>query len=79
MPRFDGPFKIIATNKAMSTVKLKLPPNSKTHPVFHTSLVLPFKENDPNLFPSCKFAKPQLIINETGDQEYFVRNIIDKR
>jgi hypothetical protein len=79
MPRFDGPFKIIATDEAMSTIKLKLPPNSKTHLVFHTSLVLPFKENDPNLFPSCKFAKPQPIINKAGDQEYFVRDIIDER
>jgi hypothetical protein len=79
MPRFDGPFKIIGMNKAMSTIKLKLPPNSKTHPVFHTSLVLPFKENDPNLFPRCKFAKPQPIINKTSDQEYFVKDIIDKR
>ena len=78
MPRFNGPFKIIGTNKTMSTVKLELPPNSKTHPVFHTSLVLPFKENDPNLFPRRKFAKPQLIINKTSDQEDFVKDIIDE-
>ena len=78
MPGFDRPFKIIGTNEAMSTVKLELPPNSKMHPVFHTSLVLPFKENDPNLFPRCKFAKPQLIINETSNQGYFVKDIINE-
>jgi hypothetical protein len=78
MPIFDGPFKIIGMNKAMSTVKLELLLNSKTHLVFHTSLVLLFKENDPNLFPRCKFAKPQPIINKTGYQEYFVKDIIDE-
>lgn len=79
MPRFDGPFKIIETNESMSTVKLELPPTSKTHPVFHTSLVLPFKENDAQLFPSRKFTTPQPIINEAGDHEYFVKDIIDER
>ena len=78
MPRFNGPFKIIGTNEAMSTIKLKLPPNSKTHLVFHTSLVLPFKGNDPNLFSRHKFAKPQPIINETSNQEYFVKDIINE-
>ena len=49
MPRFDGPFKIIGTNKAMSTVKLELPPNSKMHPVFYTSLVLPISSTSADL------------------------------
>ena len=79
MPRFDGPFKILEMNESKSTVKLELPPHSKMYPVFHTSLVLPYKENDPSLFPLRKFPSPQPIINKSGDQEYFVRDIIDER
>ena len=79
MPRFDGPFRILETNKSKSTVKLELPPHSKTYPVFHTSLVLPYKENDRSLFSSREFPAPKPIINETGDNEYFVQDIIDER
>jgi hypothetical protein len=79
MPRFDGPYKILETNEATSSVKLELPPGSKVHPVFHTSLVLPYKENDPILFPSREFSKPNPVISDTGDTEYFVRDIVDER
>jgi hypothetical protein len=44
MPRFDGPFRILETNEAASTVKLELPPDSKTHPNFRTSQILPYCE-----------------------------------
>jgi hypothetical protein len=78
MPRFDELFKILATNKSASIVILELPLNSKTHPTFHTSQILPYKENDANLFPSCKFAKSTPIINKDRDKEYFVQDIINK-
>ena len=78
MPRYDGPYKIIGTNEATSSVTLKLPPGSKVHPVFHTSQILPYKENDALLFPSCEFSKPTPVTNEEGNTEYFVRDIIDK-
>ncbi|KAF9544701.1 hypothetical protein CPC08DRAFT_606426, partial [Agrocybe pediades] len=46
--------------------------------VFHTSQILPYKENDDDLFPSRKLAKPAPVIID-GDDEYFIRDIIDER
>lgn len=79
MPRYDGPFQVVAVNKSKSMVTLDLPPNSKRHPVFHTSEVLPYIENDPILFPSCEFAKPCPILDDNGNEEYIIRDIIDER
>jgi hypothetical protein len=78
MPRFDGPFTILATNEAKSTVTLNLP-DSKQYPTFHTSQVLPYKENDPILFPSREFDKPSPVKNSNKEDEYFIRDIIDQR
>jgi Chromo (CHRromatin Organisation MOdifier) domain len=79
MPRFDGPFKILATNESASTVKLDLPPGTKVHPIFHTSQILPYFENDLVLFPNREFAKPLPIANDQGEAEYLIRDIIDER
>ena len=79
MPRYDGPYTILAVNENKSTVKIDLPPNSKIFPVFHTSNILPYKENDKTLFPSRTFAKPPPILNEQGDEEYLMRDMIDER
>src|ERR1700678_2857870 len=79
MPRFDGPFLITAVNEAKSTVTLDLPSTSKRHPVFHTSQILPFIENDPSLFPSREFSKPPPISDEFGNEEFLIWDIIDKR
>jgi hypothetical protein len=51
MPHFDGPYKITATDEKHSTVTLDLPGQPTLFPVFHTSEVKPFKENDDVLFP----------------------------
>jgi hypothetical protein len=79
MPRFDGPFLITAINKGKSTVTLDLPKTSKRHPVFHTSQVLPFIENNASLFPSREFSRPAPITDESGNEEFLVRDIIDER
>ena len=79
MPRFDGPFLITAVNEAKSTVTLDLPSTSKRHPVFHTSQILPFIENDPSLFPSREFSKPPPISDAFGNEEFLIRDIIDEQ
>ena len=78
MPKYDGPFKILEINEHCLTVKLDLPPKSKVHPVFHTSLILLYHENNPLLFPSHEFAKPQPVIDETGEEGYLVHDIVDE-
>ena len=51
IPRFDGPFKIKSTDEKHSTVTLDLPNLPNIFPVFHTSEIRHFAENDDNLFP----------------------------
>jgi hypothetical protein len=41
MPRFDGPYKILATDEKHSTVTLDMPGHSTIFPVFHTSELKP--------------------------------------
>lgn len=52
MPHYNGPYHVIATDEAHSTVTLDLPNNPLMFPVFHISEVKPFKENDNLLFPN---------------------------
>ena len=58
MPRFDGPYVITATNKKHSAVTLNLPNSPHIFPIFHTSEVRPFKENDDALFPGRTLKPP---------------------
>lgn len=78
MPRFDGPYAITATDEKHSTVTLDLPNKSGYFPVFHTSEVKPFKENDHTLFPTRALHPPNPISID-GTQEFFVDKIVDER
>jgi hypothetical protein len=78
MPRFDGPYKITATDEKHSTVTLDMPGHSTIFPVFHTSELKPFKENDETLFPNRALHPPNPVTIE-GSQEYFIEKIVDER
>ncbi|CAA7264090.1 unnamed protein product [Cyclocybe aegerita] len=78
MPRYDGPYRITDVDEDHSTVTLNLPNSPNMFPVFHTSQVKPFTENDATLFPSREFEKPLPIVTENGE-EYYIRDIIDER
>ena len=52
MPRFNGPFAIKSTNEIHSTVTLDLPNSPNILPIFHSSEVKLFIENDNIIFPS---------------------------
>ena len=78
MPRFDGPYKITKINKDNSTVTLDLPRSPDIFPVFHTSEVMPFIENDDSLFPSRALHTPEPV-NVNDNLEYFVERILDER
>ena len=78
MPRFDGPFVIKNTDERHSTVTLDLPNLPNLFPVFHTSEVKPFFENDDTLFPSRALVPPDPV-TLNGQQEFFIDKIVDER
>lgn len=61
-----------------STVTLDLPNSPDVFPVFHTSEVMPFIENDEKLFPSRTLHAPEPI-NVNDNLEHYVENILDKQ
>ena len=78
MPRFDGPFLIKHTDEKHSTVTLDLPNLPNLFPVFHTSEVKPFTENNDSLFPSRALIPPEPV-TLNGQQEFFIDKIVDER
>ena len=79
MPRYDGPYTIIETDNEHSTVTLDLPNTPNAFLTYHSSVVLPYIENDAALFLGREFSKPPPITTEDGDEEYYVRDIVDER
>jgi hypothetical protein len=78
MPRFDGPYDIIHIDPTHSTVTLNLPRSPDVFPVFHTSEVMPFIENDEELFPSRTLHAPEPI-NVNDNLEHFIDKILDEK
>ena len=78
MPRFSGPYKIIGVDEEHSTVTLDLPNSANFYPVFHTSQLIPFVENDDELFPARALHKPKPVEID-GVEEHFVDHIVAAR
>jgi hypothetical protein len=79
MPRFDGPYTITAVHKECSTVTLDMTTQPEVFPVFHTSEVEPYIENNAELFPERELARPGPIITADGHEEFYIEKIIDER
>ena len=79
MPRFNGPYTIVDIDEEHSMVTLDLPNSPNAVPTFHTSEVVPYKENDAELFPNREFSRPPPITTKDGDKEYFIHDIIDEQ
>ena len=73
-PKLYGPF-VIEKKIGPVTFKLKLPPTWKIHPMFHASLITPYKETFAH-GPNFKQPPPDLI---EGKEEYEVEEILNKR
>nr|GAT58516.1 predicted protein [Mycena chlorophos] len=54
-------------------------PTSKMYPVFHTSEVSPWNENDNTLFPGRELTRPGPVVTLDGQEEFYVDEIVDKR
>jgi len=62
MPRYDGPYIITKIDPGHSTVTLDIPHDRRIFPVFHISEVLPFIENNEELFPSLALHTPEPVV-----------------
>jgi hypothetical protein len=78
MPRYDGPYLVTATDESHSTVTIDRPQKPNLFPVFHTSEVHAFKENDDALFPMRALHPPPPITID-NQQEFFIDRIMDER
>jgi Chromo (CHRromatin Organisation MOdifier) domain/Integrase core domain len=75
-PRFLGPFDITAVISP-TAYKLDLPATMRIHPIFHVSMLKPYKES-PNEF-SRAAPLPPVTIPGSDEPEYEVESILDKR
>jgi hypothetical protein len=56
---------------------LNLPNAPNAFPVFHTSEIRPFLENNNNLFPDCALKPPEPILID-GECKFFIQKIINE-
>jgi Chromo (CHRromatin Organisation MOdifier) domain len=75
-PRFAGPY-LISEVISSTAYKLDLPPGMKIHPVFHVSLLKPYKAS-PEEF-TRPTPPPAIVLPDTEQEEYEVETILDKR
>jgi hypothetical protein len=47
-------------------------------PVFHSSELEPYIENGDELFPARKLPEPGLVLNDSGEEEWLIDEIIDE-
>jgi hypothetical protein len=76
-PKQYGPFKVVDTVNLVS-FQLELPlqwKQKKVHPVFHTSLLSPYKEMEEH---GANFPEPPPDLVE-GEEEYKVEQVLDSR
>ena len=72
-PKRYGPFKVTQKISPMA-MRLALPQSMKIHNMFHTDLLLPYKETEQYGTP---FTRPPPIID--SEEEYEIENILDAR
>ena len=73
-PRRHGPFKVISATEVNS--KLTLPKTWRLHPVFHNSLLSPYKETQAH---GPNYTRPPPDIVEGEDDHYEVEAILQSR
>ena len=73
-PKRHGPFKILSTTPTNS--RLQLPPAWRIHPMFHNSLLTPYKETKEH---GPNFTQPPPDIVEGEEDHYEVETVLDAR
>lgn len=72
LPKWLGPFKVLEQINPVA-FKLELPPSmARIHPVFHASLLKPYKDDG-------KVQPPPPALDDEGELTYTVETLLDKR
>ncbi|GAA5843670.1 hypothetical protein JCM11251_006402 [Rhodosporidiobolus azoricus] len=81
IPRFIGPYPVIAPDPSTSTYTLALPPHLRIHPRFHASKLRRHLPNNDSIFPHRAFDTPPAVgdVVDDADQEYLIEKIVDDK
>ncbi|GAA5980991.1 hypothetical protein JCM11641_001421 [Rhodosporidiobolus odoratus] len=81
IPRFVGPYPIVAANPSKSTYDVEFPPHLRIHPRMHSSKLRPFHPNDSVRFPSRSLARPPPVVPaaDATEEEYVVEKLVADR
>ncbi|GAA5972077.1 hypothetical protein JCM11641_002485 [Rhodosporidiobolus odoratus] len=79
IPRYIGPYAILAANPSKPTVDIDLPPHLRIHARVHTSKLRPHFPNDAVRFPSRTFAEPPALLAADGAEEWLVEKLVGNR
>lgn len=79
MPRYDGPYHVVAASPTTSTYTLDIPRAANTCKTFHASQLRAFVPNDRELFPARELPRPGPVVTAKGQLENFVERILDEK
>jgi hypothetical protein len=72
LPKWIGPFEVVQVVGPVAYLKLRMNPGWRVHPVFHVSLLEPYKEDGP-------LQPPPPPVEMEGALEYEVESILEHR
>ncbi|GAA5978060.1 hypothetical protein JCM11641_006615 [Rhodosporidiobolus odoratus] len=81
LPRFVGPFPIVAVDTRKSTVDIAFPQHLRIHPRVHFSKLRPHFPNDAVRCPSRYLSRPPPIVPaaDASEEEYVVEKVVADR
>jgi hypothetical protein len=78
LPRFVGPYKILASHPSSSTYTVEFPPHFRIHSRIHASKLRPFFPNDDARFPSRRYDAPlpDIPATDSNDAVYLLEKVV---
>jgi hypothetical protein len=74
---YDGPYKGVQAHSDTSSYTLDIFLSMNIFPMFHVSLLKPYRHNPNDTFPGQKLKEPSLVISADGAKQWFVEKILD--
>jgi hypothetical protein len=78
-PRWDGPYKVIATHPKSSSYTINLPAGRGDFPTYYSAELKLHNANDATLFPGREHSRPGPLLTPNGLEEHEIDHIIDSR